>query len=166
MTALRHSSDTSIYLKQHIIQIYSGITCGRVLNGECYTQRLHKLIFLYLSTGCFVEFSLLSSGLKTYKTTNFSPRCTLPVLMKARISSIASWPISWCSRSIVFLPCRAAQRDARFRCSRTIRRLSTPPACTFGSNNCNKIKLLRCFYVKLLCHETAQTRPGEHCLFD
>ena len=30
-----------------------------------FTQRLQKLIFLYLSTGCFGEFSLLSSGLST-----------------------------------------------------------------------------------------------------
>ena len=27
----------------HIIQICSGITCGRVLNGEFYAQRLQKL---------------------------------------------------------------------------------------------------------------------------
>ena len=49
--------------KIHISQIYFGITCGGVLSGELYTQRLQKLIFLYLSTGCFVEFSPLSSGL-------------------------------------------------------------------------------------------------------
>ena len=30
-----------------IIQIYSGITSGKVLNGELYTQRLQKLIYLY-----------------------------------------------------------------------------------------------------------------------
>ena len=29
-----------------IIQIYSGITCGRVLNGELYTCKLYKLINL------------------------------------------------------------------------------------------------------------------------
>ena len=29
-----------------IIQIYSGITHGKVLNGELYIQRLQKLIFL------------------------------------------------------------------------------------------------------------------------
>ena len=28
----------------------SGITCGRVLNGELYAQRFHKLIYLHLST--------------------------------------------------------------------------------------------------------------------
>ena len=38
-----------------IIQIYSGITCGRMLNGELYTQRLQALIYLYLSTGCFMK---------------------------------------------------------------------------------------------------------------
>ena len=31
----------------HIIQIYSGITCGRVLNGELCAQTLQKLIYLY-----------------------------------------------------------------------------------------------------------------------
>ena len=30
-----------------IIQIYSGITCGRVLNGELYTCKLYKLINLF-----------------------------------------------------------------------------------------------------------------------
>ena len=32
----------------HIIRICSGITCGRVLNGEPYAQRLQKLIYLHL----------------------------------------------------------------------------------------------------------------------
>ena len=31
-----------------LIQIYSGITCGRVLNGELYTQNLQKLIYLHI----------------------------------------------------------------------------------------------------------------------
>ena len=31
---------------QYINQIYSGITCGRVLNGELYTWKLYKLINL------------------------------------------------------------------------------------------------------------------------
>ena len=31
-----------------MIQIYSGTTRGRVLNGELYAQRLQKLIYLYL----------------------------------------------------------------------------------------------------------------------
>ena len=31
----------------YIIQIYSGITCGRVLNGELYTCKLYKLINLF-----------------------------------------------------------------------------------------------------------------------
>ena len=39
----------------YIIQIYSGITCGRVLNGELYTCKLYKLINLCWSTGCFVK---------------------------------------------------------------------------------------------------------------
>ena len=45
-----------------LIQIYSGITSGRVPNGELYTQRLQKLTYLYLSTGCLVKMSLHSSG--------------------------------------------------------------------------------------------------------
>ena len=34
---------THTYTLRHIIPIYSGITRGRVLNGELYIQRLHKL---------------------------------------------------------------------------------------------------------------------------
>ena len=32
---------------KHIIQMCSGITCGRVLNGELYAQRCQKLIYLH-----------------------------------------------------------------------------------------------------------------------
>ena len=43
------ASDTYNFdLMYHTAQIYSGITRGRVLNGELYTQRLQKLIYLYL----------------------------------------------------------------------------------------------------------------------
>ena len=45
-----------------IIQICSGITRGRVLNGELYAQRLQKLIYLHLSTDCFMKISVHSSG--------------------------------------------------------------------------------------------------------
>ena len=45
-----------------IIQICSGITRGRVLNGEHYAQRLQKLIYLLLSTDCFMKISLQSTG--------------------------------------------------------------------------------------------------------
>ena len=41
---------THTYTLRHIIQIYSGITHGRVLNGELYTQRLHRFnlsVFVY-----------------------------------------------------------------------------------------------------------------------
>ena len=44
-----------------MIQVCSGITSGRVLNGELYAQILHKLIYLYLLTGCFMKISLQSS---------------------------------------------------------------------------------------------------------
>ena len=36
-----------------MIQQGSGITHGRVFNGELYAQRLHKLIYLHLFTDCF-----------------------------------------------------------------------------------------------------------------
>ena len=35
-----------LYYSININQIYSGITCGRVLNGEIYTYKLYKLINL------------------------------------------------------------------------------------------------------------------------
>ena len=41
-----------------IIQIYSGITRGGMINGELHTQRLQKLIYLCLSTDCFMKISL------------------------------------------------------------------------------------------------------------
>ena len=47
---------------KYIIQICSGITRGRVLNGELYEQRLQKLIYLYLSTDCFMKTSLQSTA--------------------------------------------------------------------------------------------------------
>ena len=51
-----------IYIYIYIIQIYSGITCGRVLNGELYTCKLYKLISLCWSTRLFREVTLHSSG--------------------------------------------------------------------------------------------------------
>ena len=45
------------YSSIYIIQICSGITRGKVLNGELYTQRLQKLIYLY-----FMKIALQSSG--------------------------------------------------------------------------------------------------------
>ena len=50
-----------IHFINYIIQIYSGITCSRVLNGELYAQILQKLIYLYLFTDCFMKVSLQSS---------------------------------------------------------------------------------------------------------
>ena len=41
-----------------MIHIYSGITHGRMLNGELYTQRWQKFIYLYLSTHCFIKITL------------------------------------------------------------------------------------------------------------
>ena len=45
-------------VNNYTIQIFSGISRGRVLNGELYAQRLQKLIYLHLSTGCFMKISL------------------------------------------------------------------------------------------------------------
>ena len=45
-----------------IIQIYSGITIGRVLNRELYTNRFKKIIYLHVSTDCFMKISLQSMG--------------------------------------------------------------------------------------------------------
>ena len=42
------------YRHLHLMQICCGITCGRVLNGELYAQRLQKLIYLHLFTDCFI----------------------------------------------------------------------------------------------------------------
>ena len=46
---------------EHIIQICSGITRGRVLNGELYAQRLQMLLYMHLSTDSFMTISLHSS---------------------------------------------------------------------------------------------------------
>ena len=47
-----------------MIQICSVITSGRMFNGELYAQRLQKLIYLHLPTGCFMKISLPSSEQK------------------------------------------------------------------------------------------------------
>ena len=51
----------AVYLQVKKIQFYSGITRGRVLNGELYAQRLQKLIYMHLFTDCFVKISFQSS---------------------------------------------------------------------------------------------------------
>ena len=56
-------SDEEYIFISHTIQIYSGITRGRMLNDELYTQRLQKLIYLYLSYWLFREDSLHSDNL-------------------------------------------------------------------------------------------------------
>ena len=37
MVQVKYEFTANKYIKIYIIQIYSGITCGRVLNGELYT---------------------------------------------------------------------------------------------------------------------------------
>ena len=44
-----------------IIQMYSGITHGRVLNGEFYAERFQKLLCLNLFTDYFMNISTQSS---------------------------------------------------------------------------------------------------------
>ena len=44
-----------------MIKICSGITNGRVINGELYAQRLQKFIYLHLLTGCFMKISIQPS---------------------------------------------------------------------------------------------------------
>ena len=50
-----------IGMKNHIIQLCSGITRSWFFNGELYAQRLQKLVYLHLVTNCFMEISLQSS---------------------------------------------------------------------------------------------------------
>ena len=45
---------------KHLIQLCSGITRGRVLNGELDAKKNQKLIYLHLSTDCFMKISLQS----------------------------------------------------------------------------------------------------------
>ena len=56
-------SSSSSANKEVIIHICSRITRARVLNGELYAKRLHKLIYLHLSTDSFMKISLQSTGL-------------------------------------------------------------------------------------------------------
>ena len=44
-----------------MIHICSGITSGRVLNVELYVQKLQKLIYLHLRTGCFMKLMKFSA---------------------------------------------------------------------------------------------------------
>ena len=53
---------TLLSMDNYIIQICSGITLGRVLNGELYAQGLQKLIYLHLSTDCVMKISVHSLG--------------------------------------------------------------------------------------------------------
>ena len=59
-----------IYIYIYIIQIYSGITCGRVLNGELYTCKLYKLINLCWSTGCFVKLHFTKQPVDQHRLIN------------------------------------------------------------------------------------------------
>ena len=49
---------TVIRSKSYTIPVCSGITRGRVINGELYAKRLQKLIYLHLFTDCFMKIYL------------------------------------------------------------------------------------------------------------
>ena len=73
-----------------MIEICSGITSGRVLNGELYAQRLQKLTYLYLLTGCFMKISLQSSeqsvvGLQSNNNNIISTSVGLGVIQSRKI---------------------------------------------------------------------------------
>ena len=44
-------------LNCNIIQMCSGITQGKVLNGELYARRFQKSVYLHLFTDCFMKIS-------------------------------------------------------------------------------------------------------------
>ena len=52
-----------MYILSVVIQMCSGITCGRVLNGELYAQRFQQLSYLHLFTDCSLKISPQSSEL-------------------------------------------------------------------------------------------------------
>ena len=52
----KHLESIYCYVSVHMMHLFSGITSGRVFNEERYAQRLQKLIYLYLLTGCFLTF--------------------------------------------------------------------------------------------------------------
>ena len=54
---LKHNTAELYYTYTCIIQNYSRITHGRVLNGELYAQRLQKVIYMYLFTDYFMHVS-------------------------------------------------------------------------------------------------------------
>ena len=61
-----HEVFLDLYHRKHTIRMCSGITRGRVLNGELYAQILQKLIYLNLFTGCFMKTKfVLTSGEKS-----------------------------------------------------------------------------------------------------
>ena len=43
--------------QMHIILMCSGITCGRMLNGELYAQNFQKLIYRHVFTDYFMKIS-------------------------------------------------------------------------------------------------------------
>ena len=56
-----------IYVFKDMMQLCSGITRCRVLNGELYAQSFQKLIYWHLFTGCLLNISLQTSEQTHYK---------------------------------------------------------------------------------------------------
>ena len=52
----------SVHIAFNTIHMYSGITSGRVLNGELLYTKILEVNFLHLPTDCFVEISRHSTG--------------------------------------------------------------------------------------------------------
>ena len=47
ITCLISFVNINVGISDYMIQICSGITSGRVLNGELYAQRIQKLIYMH-----------------------------------------------------------------------------------------------------------------------
>ena len=69
--------------------------------------------------------------------------CAIPSFIKAHTSSMHSSPISSLSSNTTALPWKAADLLSRFRCSRTMDRLSCPSTWIFGSYSWNLCKTFK-----------------------
>ena len=91
-----------VYMENHetlvyMIQISSGIASGRVVNWELYAQRLQKLIYLHLLTGCFMKISLQSSEQNSFFLQNSEFCCDdwREILVKQPVSKCRS--VNFCN---------------------------------------------------------------------
>ena len=75
-----------------IVQIFSGITCVRVPNGELYAQRLHKLLYLDLWNPWFPDYDSMFDVPKMPVLTT-GPSGTLKE-MYCRVTGFCASPVS------------------------------------------------------------------------